>query len=208
MSRGELLEMVTPFGAVVLDLGTGDGRFVHKAALQNPNNFYIGVDPSQKQLETYSRTSLRKKLANVLYVVASIEMLPQELFGLADTIYIILPWGSLLKAVINPSPKILGDLKSLLKDAENDGTKSLGTLQIVFGYSQDFEPSETTRLEIEDLDLNKTKEKIVPRYEDGGFKCINLTELGKDELKNFETTWSKKLSFGQDRPLFRLEFKV
>jgi tRNA G46 methylase TrmB len=29
-----------------LDIGTGDGRYVYKSALLNPQSLYIGIDPA------------------------------------------------------------------------------------------------------------------------------------------------------------------
>ncbi|GAG22056.1 unnamed protein product, partial [marine sediment metagenome] len=34
-----------------------------------------------------------------------------------------------------------------------------------------------------------------------------LETLSKEDLKNFESTWCKKLRFGKDRPLFHLLFQ-
>ena len=32
---------------VFIDLGTGDGRFVYKSALAEPNTLFIGIDPNE-----------------------------------------------------------------------------------------------------------------------------------------------------------------
>ncbi|MDQ3258004.1 MAG: hypothetical protein M3R15_29660 [Acidobacteriota bacterium] len=36
---------------IVLDIGTGDGRFVYAYARQNPNKFFIGIDANPRPLE-------------------------------------------------------------------------------------------------------------------------------------------------------------
>ena len=33
---------------VIIDIGTGDGRFVYQSARRNPNKFYIGIDPNTR----------------------------------------------------------------------------------------------------------------------------------------------------------------
>jgi valyl-tRNA synthetase len=48
---------------VVIDIGTGDGRFVSASARANPNKFYIGVDANTKPLEKPSMKATRKPAA-------------------------------------------------------------------------------------------------------------------------------------------------
>jgi tRNA G46 methylase TrmB len=45
---------------VVIDIGTGDGRFVYQSARQNPKKFYIGIDPNVRPLEKISEKIYRK----------------------------------------------------------------------------------------------------------------------------------------------------
>ena len=45
---------------VVIDIGTGDGRFVSAAAKENPNKFYIGIDVNVSPLEKISEKIHRK----------------------------------------------------------------------------------------------------------------------------------------------------
>jgi hypothetical protein len=90
---------------VVIDIGTGDGRFVSAAARKNPAKFYIGIDANIKPLEKISMKATRNPakggLPNVLFIQAAIENLPEELDATADEIHIHFPWGSLLRAVIS-----------------------------------------------------------------------------------------------------------
>ena len=88
---------------VIVDIGTGDGRFVYQGAKENPGRFYIGIDPNAKPLEKVSMKATRKPAKggarNVLFVQASVEDLPNELNNVADEIHIHFPWGSLLRSV-------------------------------------------------------------------------------------------------------------
>ncbi len=91
-----------PTGAgIVLDIGTGDGRFVSVCARQNLNKFYIGIDANPRPLEKISEKIHRKPtkggLSNVLFIQAAVEDLPSELDGVADEVHIHFPWGSLLR---------------------------------------------------------------------------------------------------------------
>ncbi len=183
-----------------IDLGTGDGRFVYKNALKNDETFFVGIDPVEKQLQKYSRDAIRKKLNNVLFVVGSAENLPKELEGTADIVHVLLPWGSLLNYMANCNPVVLEEIKRLLKPE--------GKLKLLFGYTEKSEPTETERLDLEKLDEKYLKEVLIPNYENLGFLWTHFEGLSFEKLREFETTWSKKLSFGKDRPMFFLTFRL
>ena len=64
-------------GGVIIDVGTGDGRFVYQCARQNPRSFYIGIDAHPPALEKISEKIHRKPskggLPNLLFVHAAVE---------------------------------------------------------------------------------------------------------------------------------------
>ncbi len=192
ISKNDLTTLVDRFSFVVIDIGTGDGRFVYKMAKKNSGVLFIGVDPSEKQLEVYSKEANKNRLENVLFVVGSVEMLPEELFNTANKIFINLPWGSLLEKIAKPTAEIAKSIKNLLK--------ANGTIDIIFGYLDEAEPSETLRLSLPPITKEYIKQEIAPIFH---MKC-QVSELTKEELKDLETTWAKKLSFGKDRPIFKL----
>jgi 16S rRNA (adenine(1408)-N(1))-methyltransferase len=45
---------------IIVDIGTGDGRFVYNAARQNPNKFFIGIDANTAGLKEFSTKATRK----------------------------------------------------------------------------------------------------------------------------------------------------
>ena len=102
---------------VIVDIGTGDGRFVYRSAAANPNKFFIGIDANTKPLEKVSMKATRKPskggLPNVLFIQAAIENLPDELDETADEIHIHFPWGSLLRAVTLGDENILASLRRI-----------------------------------------------------------------------------------------------
>jgi len=198
--KKELKNILDKFGNVEIDLGTGNGRYVYKRAAADPKTLYVGVDPIEKQLRKYAKKSGRKKLENVLFVLGSAEVLPKELGGVANKVTIILPWGSLLENIVKFNPEIIISIKSLVKPK--------GTLLLVFGYNLLEEPSETERLGLKELSTNYIKTELIPEYESLGFELLDFRELTKEELKEIDTSWSKKLSFGKPRPIFYLKFKI
>ena len=125
---------------VILDLGTGDGRFVFKNALKNKSTLYIGLDPAEKQIQIYSKKSNRRRLKNALYVIGSLENLPEELYSAFDKIFINLPWGTLLEKIVKSDEIYIEELATILKKN--------GEIEIIFGYLPELEPSETERLSL------------------------------------------------------------
>jgi 16S rRNA (adenine(1408)-N(1))-methyltransferase len=73
---------------VLIDLGTGDGRFVLAAAAEHPERLVVGVDASAAAMAEPSRRAAanprRGGRPNALFVVAGAESLPPELDGSAD----------------------------------------------------------------------------------------------------------------------------
>lgn len=198
ITRSEFLSLIKTFSRVEIDFGTGDGRFVYKNATNNLATLYIGIDTSQKQMMKYSREIQRKKLNNVILVLGSLEILPKEIYGFANIVSIHFPWGSLLKAVTQPIRSDLIRLSKLLKTG--------GIIKIILGYEKKFEPGETQRLKLPELDLNYIRENVIPVFQTIDLQNIKLEEIQKNELKEIESTWSKKLSFGKTRRIFKLDF--
>jgi 16S rRNA (adenine(1408)-N(1))-methyltransferase len=72
---------------------------VQRHARADPSRFFVGVDANAENMGDASRRALRGGLTNALFVQAAAEALPEELFGLASSLTVLLPWGSLLRAV-------------------------------------------------------------------------------------------------------------
>ncbi|MEO8648975.1 MAG: methyltransferase domain-containing protein, partial [Acidobacteriota bacterium] len=109
------LDLSPHTAGIVIDIGTGDGRFVSTLAVEDPEKFYIGIDTNTKPLERPSMKATRKPnkggLPNALFVQAAVEDLPAEFSHIADEIHIHFPWGSLLRAVAVGDPDVLLSLR-------------------------------------------------------------------------------------------------
>src|SRR6185295_10593129 len=100
---------------VIIDIGTGDGRFVYQSARRNPNKFYIGIDPNTRPLEKISEKIHRKKggAPNALFIQSAVEDLPAELDGVANEVHVHFPWGSLLRAVASGDIEVMRNLRRI-----------------------------------------------------------------------------------------------
>lgn len=183
---------------VVIDIGTGDGRFVSASAKANPNKFFIGIDANVKPLEKPSIKATRKPskggLPNALFVQTAVEDLPEELDGSADEIHIHFPWGSLLKAVATGDAAVLTALRRI------SAPECL--LEIVIGIDPARDKTEIERLEIPDLTPVFLHSYLIPKYTTAGFKFLDCGTLDSKEWSQLETSWARKLQGGTRRVTF------
>src|ERR1051326_8034179 len=88
--------LVRGYVRVVVDLGTGDGRTVLRRARKSPDMLVVGVDASADALQDASR----KAPPNALFLVADAIEALRTFEGHVDELRITLPWGSLLRRVL------------------------------------------------------------------------------------------------------------
>ena len=189
---------------VVLDIGTGDGRYVSAAARANPNKFFIGIDANAKPLEKLSTKVTRKPskggLPNVMFVQAAVEDLPNELDGTADEIHIHFPWGSLLKAVATADEKIITSLRRV---AAQDCL-----LEIVIGIDPERDKAEIERLDIPELTPIFLHSYLFPKFGKAGFALLDHGKLNPAEWSRLETSWARKLQGNSSRNVTYLVFRA
>jgi len=185
---------------VVVDIGTGDGRFVYRSAQENPNKFYIGIDANTKPLEKISMKATRKiakgGLPNVLFVQAAVENLPEELNEVADEIHIHFPWGSLLRAVVGGDESVLQSLRRICAPD--------CFVEIVIGIHEERDKSEIERLELPQLSPNYLEDVLMPKYEMAGFEIQESGILNFSDWSKLETSWARRLQGNTSRKVIYL----
>jgi 16S rRNA (adenine(1408)-N(1))-methyltransferase len=196
--------LIAPYreSGIVLDIGTGDGRFVSALAKSNPETLYIGIDANAKPLEKLSTKVTRKTtkggLPNAMFVQAAVENLPEEFDGIADGICINFPWGSLLGAVTMGDRDVLASLSRVLKRK--------GTLEITVGIDPNRDRTELERLGTPELDLAHFGGTLSALYLEAGLQMTECRELAAREWSRIQTSWARKLGGNDGRRVFRLRF--
>ncbi len=180
-----------------MDIGTGDGRFVYQSARQNPNKFYIGIDPNVKPLEKISerihRNPAKGGAPNVLFVQSAVEELPAELNGVADEVHVHFPWGSLLRAVVDGDAEVLRNIRRICSTG--------ALLEVVTGIDLARDRSEIERLGLPVLSLEFVDRVLIPRYAAAGFEIFERGVRPASEWPEFDTSWAKRLQGNEQRPL-------
>jgi predicted RNA methylase len=177
MDINELTVRLTNYKRVVLDLGTGDGRYVHSLAESDPRAFIIGVDSCRENLRAYSRA----KLPNMLFIIASAQWLPHELNGLVSHITVNFPWGSLLESLLNNDARLMCGLESIASSAASIDVRLNSGALTEAGWS-----------------LEAGAERIYDNISRSGWQVNAPALLNAGALRSFPSTWAKRLVFGRD----------
>lgn len=104
---------------VVIDVGTGDGRWVFRLARQKPEWFCVGLDANLDAARHVARRAGRRLARggapNLVFVQLRAEALPGTLRGVAAEVYVQYPWGGLLRAVTGGDAATLSRIGGLLR---------------------------------------------------------------------------------------------
>jgi 16S rRNA (adenine(1408)-N(1))-methyltransferase len=182
-------------GGVIIDIGTGDGRFVYQSARENPTKFYIGIDANAKPLAKISMKATRKVAkggtANALFIQAAVEDLPGELTEVADEIHIHFPWGSLLRAVAIGDLEVLRGLRRIMVVG--------GLLEVVIGVDAERDRREIERLQLPPLTLDHISSVLAPKYAASGFKITEKGNVAAHEWPHLRSSWARRLRGNDQR---------
>ena len=172
-----LATQLKSYRSVLIDLGTGDGRYVRSVAQASPERFVIGLDACRENLRSASRSAP----SNALFVIANALDLPRELGGLASHITINFPWGSLLGALVNAEPALFDGLRMLALPGTLVEIRLNAGALVEAGLS----------LEQGGIAVRQTLRTY-------GFNAGPLVSLDAAALHACPTTWAKRLAFGRD----------
>ena len=173
----ELTDRLANYNTVLLDLGTGDGRYVRTLAGQHPDWFVIGVDACRENLREHSQA----KLQNMLFLIASARGLPRELNGLICHITINFPWGSLLEGLLAGEAQLLASLTAISQGGAQIDIRLNGGALLEAGSSMECAVGQ-----------------IQTSMEQAGWHTKSLTLMDAAALRSFPSTWAKRLAYGRD----------
>src|SRR6185503_9279368 len=177
LNLAELQMRLRNYNHIHLDLGTGDGRFTHYMAEQHPCSFFIGVDACRENL----RANSSRKLPNALFVIASAQSLPKELNGLISHITINFPWGSLLESLLTGDARLMNSLEQI--------SSSVASLDIRLNGGALAEAG---------MALKAGADQIYNNMLRSGWQINTPLLMNANTLRNFPSTWAKRLAFGRD----------
>ena len=115
-------------------------------------------------------------MGNLCYLLGAYEELPGALAETADSVSILFPWGSLLRAMAAAD---VANLAGVCKPG--------ATVEFVTAIDLVADAGELSRLGIESWDISAT----AGRWAAAGFEGVAVTALGTEHT--YQTTWWKKI---------------
>ncbi|HJS20282.1 MAG TPA: class I SAM-dependent methyltransferase [Anaerolineales bacterium] len=168
---------LTDYNRIVLDLGTGDGRYVRTLTDKHPDWFMVGVDACRENLREHSRA----KTSNMLFVIARAQELPHEFNRLFSHVTINFPWGSLLDGLLTCDLALMHGLASVSRPNARIEIHLNGGALVEAG-----------------TDLETGAEAIYENVNRCGWDLKTPRSVDYQVLKNFPTTWARRLAHGRD----------
>lgn len=186
-----LAALADGYPATLVDLGCGDGSFPYRAARSHPRLFCIGIDANAEAMSGYARRAGRKPsrggVANLAFVAAGMEDLPEELGGRASLITVNFPWSGLLAAVVQ-GDRVFSDALAFLAGTDCD-------LQVLINADAEVDGlSPFTLVMIEDA--------LRPALAAAAFK-LGLVDWLPEEAR-VHSQWGGRLMEGSERRVIRL----
>lgn len=172
-----LAARLAPYRTILIDVGTGDGRYPLHIARTDPACFVIGLDACRENLCAASRAAP----ANTAFVIANALALPRELAGLACHITVNFPWGSLLDGLLDGNPSLLHGLATMARPHALVEIRLNGGAMAEAGWP-----------------LGAGVAQIQATLCAGGFTVEGLEELDARALRRCPTTWARRLAHGRD----------
>jgi 16S rRNA (adenine(1408)-N(1))-methyltransferase len=144
----------------------------------------IGIDADAASMRETSRRAARapKKggLPNAMFVVASVEALPDELHAIADEVRVTFPWGSLLRGVVGMDPAVLAGMALVAKPGAE--------IRAVFSVT-----------ERDALGVADRVDRMA--FDEHGLQVVEDRPAAVDEIDATGSSWAKRLRAGVDRPV-------
>ena len=187
IDKDDFSSVFTGYEKVILDIGTGDGRYILDTARDNPDCLCIGLDAASDNMRKLSRVASMKPAKggaeNAVYLWGSAENLPDILNERVDHVSVFYPWGSLMRIVSQPNVETLSAIKNVFKRQ--------GELTVLLNYSVFEDADYLERLGMGDIVSPIDNPDFHKTYEEAGF-AINQFELFAGDPP-IRTMWGRHL---------------
>lgn len=184
---------------VLIDVGTGQGKFVLDAAREDPSRLVVGIDAVAENMSKSARSAnanpKKGGVANALFIRAAAEKLPGPFKGLADELTVQYPWGSLMRIVSEPAVPYLEGLRQVCK--------TRAKLSVLLNYSVFEDRPYLDRLGMGDIADPASNPDLPDAYAKAGFE-VTLREVihGDPPIRS---AWGRHLVRGSARTTLMID---
>lgn len=193
LTRSELDALVSSRERVVVDVGTGDGRFAYRRASEDASAFVVALDPVKENMEKTafraSRKPARGGLDNVVFLCATLEVAAPELAGMATEVHVVLPWGELLRGLVECRPSTLNAVRALASPG--------ASIEVVLNAELWNQSVPVSFDDLPELDAGFATEVLVPAYSAHGIDVTGAGMMSPDDVKALDSSWSRRLAHGR-----------
>ena len=192
LDDARMASLTAGYSGVMLDLGTGDGKHAVMWARAHPDRLVVAVDASLDALRKRSLQMAKDPdkggQPNLLFVWASAEQIPEAITDVAE-VHVLMPWGSLLRGVLEPDSGLLATLATRCRpDAK-------------FTIVVNRHPWHPEVPEVAGI-VEPTPEDITGERGDGfrqaGWMLDRVHVLRADEIAAFSTSWTSRLKSSRE----------
>jgi 16S rRNA (adenine(1408)-N(1))-methyltransferase len=198
LDAGAFAEIRARYPRTAVDVGTGDGRFAYHLATADPARLAIGVDALAEHMGERAATAARKPARggrpNLLLVHAAIEALPPELAGVADEVFVQLPWGRLLEGIVLAQADVVDGIAALCRPGARVSVTLNGEIWL------DSTPTRYEPLPVPTPEY--VGEVMAPGFARAGIRIEGARYASAETAKRLPTTWARKLGHGREHPRF------
>ncbi|HEX6869305.1 MAG TPA: class I SAM-dependent methyltransferase [Candidatus Limnocylindrales bacterium] len=184
---------------VQIDLGTGDGRAALAAATAEPDTFVIAIDADARSMAETSRRAAarphRGGLPNLLFVAEGVERIPSAFDGLADSVTVLFPWGSLLRGALGLDAAVAASIARLVTPG--------GSLEIVLSVVDRDRPAIGGAGPFGAADVDSMSRTFASL----GLDLVEACPLSTTEIRATGSTWARRLRTDPDRPVWRVSLR-
>jgi 16S rRNA (adenine(1408)-N(1))-methyltransferase len=161
------------------------------AAARQPDTLVVGVDANAAAMADSSRRASRGRtgLPNALFAVAAAERPPEALHGLAGSLTVNFPWGSLLRGLLGQDDTVLAGMARLMAP----GAEGVVLLSVV---PRDGMPPVPPRA------------SLAAAYEPHSLDLVDMRPATPEEVAESGSSWAKRLRAGRDRPVTLLRLRA
>lgn len=143
-----------------------------------------------------ARKQARGGIPNLLCIAEPFDVLARELGSIADHLTVILPWGSLLRAVAVPEPDSLLQIANLCAPSAK--------IEIVLSFDPERDGQEGARLGLSHLNHTHITSTLPKLYEQAGLRILSADKFPQQELAKYATTWAMRLATGRSRDTWKI----
>jgi 16S rRNA (adenine(1408)-N(1))-methyltransferase len=197
VSANALPAVLDGFERIAVDVGCGDGKYTLRLAQRDSTRLVIGIDAEVTRLERTVSSARKRRLANLLFLHWSMDERLRVLASCVDEIHVVMPWGSLLDAVLGGNDVVLAHVLEL-------GRRGATYEAVVNCRPWDALASVDTKLASTPVPTEETLHELPGLYGKHGWRLDEPRWLDEHEARAIGSSWVSRVIAARRAMLLQL----